>query len=185
MSEIGIGQSAASSGRSFMQRLGGAVRLDPGAFDEIAASPSALVQATTVVLAAAAARVVGVSGITTSTDAALNGLRVLILWPAASVVLWGVANWFGHRVGLGPLLRVVGFAMAPLMLAVFQALPLPTLVIIGSLLATALFFAALLIGVRQALRIDTGRAAFVCLATGLTLFFLLMVEMYLTAPPHP
>jgi hypothetical protein len=185
MSEIGIGQPTAVAGRSFMQRLGGAVRLDPGAFDEIAAEPSALLQAATVVLAAAAARAVAVSGIATSTDAALNGLRVLILWPAASMVLWGVAKWFGHRAGFGPLLRVVGFAMAPLALAVFQAVPLPTLVIIVSLLATALFFAALVIGVRQALRIDTGRAAFVCLATGLTLFFLLMVEIYLTAPPQP
>jgi hypothetical protein len=187
MSEAGserpIEAGGTAGGRSFGSRLLGALRLEAGAYDEIAADSSALGQAAGVALAAAVARAIGAAPGSTSAEPLIGAVSVLLFWPVCSTLIWLIANWFGHRTGLAPMLRVVGFAMAPLILAALLVVNSEWVQISSSLLATALFFAALVVAVRQALRVDTGRAAFVCLTVAMIVVFLLMVVMFVAARP--
>jgi hypothetical protein len=80
----------------------------------------------------------------------------------------------------GRVLRAVGFAMAPLMLISLILVPNEWFRG-GVLLVTyALLFGALLVGVRAALRVDTGRAAFVCVVVAMAFFLLYSLVIYLT-----
>lgn len=178
--QIAEGASPAAAGRSFAQRFVGAFRLDGSVYEEVASDPAALAQAAAVAAVAAAARAVGVLSATTSGQAIFGAISVLAFWPVAALLIWSAANLLRSPAELGRVLRVVGFAMAPLVLV--------TLVLVpnewfrgGVLLVTyALLFGALLVGVRAALRIDTGRAAFVCVVFAMALFFIYSVAIYFT-----
>jgi hypothetical protein len=168
-------------GRSFGSRLLGALRLEGGVYDEIADDGAAMGQAAGVALAAAVARAIGASPQGTSAEPLVGAVSVFVFWPVCSSLVWAIAKWFGHPVGLARMLRVVGFAMAPLVLVALSVVNSEWVQISSSLLATALFFAALVVAVRQALRVDTGRAAFICLTVGLIVIFLLMLVMFAAA----
>jgi hypothetical protein len=166
--------------RSFPQRLLGAVRLDPAAWDEIVRDPKALAQAAAVALVAAlAAGVASGVGHTTATGVQ-GGVGTLVTCSLLGLVLWAIANWFRHPVGLGTAFRVVGFAMAPLALVALAAIPVALLQTLVRLVAVALFFAALVVGTRQALQVETARAAFVCLVVGMILIFASMLVVTLS-----
>jgi len=96
--------------------------------------------------------------------------------------LWAAANGLRHRLALGAALRLVGFAMAPLALIALAAIPIAHIQAAVRLLALALFFAALVAGTRQALRVETTRAALVCALAGLGLFLLTLAVVALTLP---
>lgn len=166
--------------RSFVQRLLGAVRLDPAAWDEIAGDPGALGQAAIVALVASLAAGVA-AGVGRTTATGLQGaIGTFLTWPMFGVVLWAIANWFRHPLAPGSAFRVVGFAMAPLALVVLAAIPVALLQTVVRLLAVALFFAALVVGTRQALRVETARAAFICLVVGMILIFASMLAVTLS-----
>ena len=168
------------SERSFGQRLLGAVRLDPAAWDEIAADPGALGQAAAIVVGTTLASAFA-SGAGSTTAAAIQGaVGTFVTWPVFAVLLWAIANWFRHPLRAGVAFRLVGFAMAPLALVALTAVPLAPLQMVVRLLALALFFAALVIGCRQALRVETMRAAFVCLMVGIVTVFLSMLLLMLS-----
>lgn len=165
--EAAFGVEEAGSGTRFGERLVGAVRLDPRAWDEIAADASALGQAALVAVAAAAA--LGVAASHAGRPAAVgSGLVGLVLWLGLSGLVWAVANWFRHPLGLGAALRVVGFAMAPLVGLVLAAIPIDVVQGVVRLVTFALFLGALLVGTRQALRVGMARAGLVCLTAALT-----------------
>lgn len=171
-----FGAAEGGDPRSFLERIAGAVRLEPAAWEEIVEDASALPQAGAVVLASAfvAAAVAARAGATAALVSSLAGFG---LWVGLAGLLWALANWYRHPLGLGPALRVVGFAMAPLALLAFAAIPWVPVQAIVKLLALALFFAALVAGTRQALGVETTRAAFVCAGAGLILAFLAMVAV--------
>lgn len=175
-----LGSAVPAASRSFLQRLLGGVRLDPAAWDEIAGDPGALGQAAIVALLAALAggAANGAGGTTAAT--VQGAVWTLVFWPAFGVVLWAIANWFRHPLALGSAFRIVGFAMAPLALVVLAAIPVPLLPTLVRLLTVALFFAALVVGTRQALRVETARAAFVCLVVGMILIFASMLVVTLS-----
>ena len=76
------------------------------------------------------------------------------------------------------MLRAVGFAMSPLILVALVLVP-NEWVRAGVMLVTyALLFGALVVAVRPALRVDTGRAAFVCILVALIIFFLYSTAIY-------
>ncbi|HSJ96842.1 MAG TPA: YIP1 family protein [Myxococcota bacterium] len=174
--------AGAESSRSFAERVRGAVRLEPEAWEEIARDGGALGQAAVVVLVAAAAGALAAASAGSATAAAGSALGSFGSWLAISVLLWAAASALRHRLQLGTALRVVGFAMAPLALNALAAIPAVPVQTVVRLLALALFFAALVAGTRQALRVETLRATLVCATAGLGLLFLAMLAVTLTAP---
>lgn len=182
MSEAGIPETASSSapapGRSFVERLTGVLRLDTSAYDEAGADPAALGQAAGVVIAAAAVRAVSAEGGALGGQGIAFALQVAALWPVTALLVWAVGNWFGHPAALGRVLRIMGFAMAPLLLSVVNVVPNEWVRVAGALLSTALLIATYVVGVRQSLQTSTSRAAFVCLVLMLTIMFAYMVYAY-------
>ena len=183
MSEAGTQQNAsdgapAGAGRSFVERFVGAFRLDGSVYEEVASDRGALAQAAGVAAAAAAARAIGVFSTTTSGAAVFGALSVFAFWPLAAVLVWTVGHLLKSPGEFGRVLRVVGFSMAPLILVALLLVPNEWFRG-GVLLVTyALLFGALVVGVRQALRIDTGRAAFVCIVVAMMFFLIYSMAIY-------
>lgn len=181
MSEPGLPAPAGTSGRPFAERLSGALRLDSSVFDEVGDDAGALGQAATVVACAAAARAIGAAMVGTQGEAIVGAIGVLAFWPLATALLWGVGRWFGHESNFARMLRVTGFAMAPLLLVVLIVIPNQWVQTLVSLSSFALLFATLAVATRQGLRTDTGRAAFVCLVVAMIFVFLYFFAIYLAA----
>jgi hypothetical protein len=179
--EAVFGADAAAEPRSFARRVVGAVRLEPETWDEITSDGGTLGQAGMVVLLAAAAGGLVAAALEGGSRAVVEScLATLATWPLVAGLLWAAANVAAHRLALGTALRLVGFAMAPLTLIGLAAIPIAPLQAVVRLLALALFFAALVAGTRQALRIDTMRAALLCALAGGGLFFLTVIVVAFT-----
>jgi hypothetical protein len=141
---------------SMIQRMKGAALLDVQTYEDVEADTAATGQAAAVVLLVAAAQALGASayggrGILGGAVVAVVGWLV---WSAVTYLigdklLGGTATW-------GELLRTIGFAQTPGLLAVLGFLP-----VLGAL---ALFTAAIwmlvagIIAIRQALDFGTGKA---------------------------
>jgi hypothetical protein len=179
--ENSVGELPQESPRSFAQRVVGAVRLQAGPWNEIVADAGAFRQAALVVLGAALAGAFAARANASTTAALQSAVSTLSTWPLFSLFLWALANWFGHPLRIATAFAVVGFAMAPLALLALAAAPLAPLQMVVRLLALALFFAALVGGTRQALRVDSMRAAYLCLLVGLLTIFLSMLLLFLVA----
>lgn len=181
MSEPGLPAPAGTSGRSFAERLTGALRLDSSVFDEVADDAGALGQAAAVAAGAAAARAIAAAMIGTQGEAVVGAIGVFAFWPLATTLIWIVGRWFGHESSFPRMLRATGFAMAPLLLVVLIVIPnlwVQTLVLLSSF---TLLFATLALATRQGLRTDTGRAAFVCLVVAMIVVFFYFIAIYLAA----
>jgi len=179
--EAVFGAEAAATPRPFVRRVIGAVRLEPEAWEEIARDGGTLGQAGMVALGAAvASSLVAAATEGASRSVVESCLATLAMWPLVAALLWAAANGMRHRLALGAAMRLVGFAMAPLALMALAAIPIAHLQAVVRLLALALFFAALVAGTRQALRVETTRAALVCALAGLGLFLLTLAFMALT-----
>jgi hypothetical protein len=177
---FGVGEAGATTG--FGARLLGAVRLDPDVWDEIAADTGALGQAGLVVAAAAAASYVA-SGPGVRSTVLATVLGSLVSWLGLSGLLWAVANWFRHRLGIGAALRVVGFAMAPLVGLALAAIPVDVVQGVVRLVTFALFLGALVVGTRQALGVETARAGLVCFTAALAGAFAIALVLALAPAP--
>jgi hypothetical protein len=165
----------AAARRSFAERLVGALRLDGSVYEEVANDPGALAHAAGVVACVAAAHAIGVSSSTTPMQA---GLAAFGFWVLAAVLVWSVGKVLRNPGDFGRVLRAVGFAMSPLILVALILVP-NEWIRAGVLLVTyALLFGALVVAVRPALRVDTGRAAFICILVALIFFFVGLVALY-------
>lgn len=173
--------SAQDQPRTRLRRVLGAVRLDAEVWDEIVGDPAALGQASVVVVGAALASAFAARASGTTSAALLGALSTAAIWPIFTGLLWALAHVLGHPLRAGAALRIVGFSMAPLSLVALAAVPLAPFQMLVRLLALSLFFAALVSGTRQALRIDTMRAAFVCFLVLLSALFLSMLLVLLLA----
>jgi hypothetical protein len=74
---------------------------------------------------------------------------------------------------------VAGFAMTPLVLVAAAVVPVEFVRVAVALLSTALLLACFVVGVRQALGVTTGRAAFVFFVVFMTFIFGSFVATYL------
>jgi hypothetical protein len=149
---------------TFVQRMIGAAKLDPAAFEEVENDRTATPQALGVVVLASVAGGLAMG----------DGVRGLVVGTIAGLIGWLVWAWLIHLIGTrwlpeaetkadtGELLRVLGFASAPGILRVIGILPfLATLVLAVTAIWTLI---AVVVGVRQALDYtSTGRAIGVCL----------------------
>ena len=152
-------------GRSIWSRMRGAAALDVATFEEVEHDETATAQAAAVVALTAAAQAIGASG---------AGLGSIFGAAAAALIGWGIwagvtyligDKLFGGTATWGELLRTLGFAQAPNVLAVFAVLPL-----VGWLVDAVLVVWVLIAGVvaiRQALDFGTGRAILTALIGGL------------------
>jgi hypothetical protein len=177
--QIANGERPAVAGRSFAQRFVGAFRLDGSVYEEVSSDPGALSQAAGVAAIAAAANGAASATMDPSGQAIVNSLAVLLMWPILAVLAWGAGKILKVGGELGRVLRATGFAMAPLALAAVGVAPIKWVIIVSSLVALALYFGALVVAIRQALRVDTARSAFVCVIAGLGFVFLFLVVKYL------
>ena len=176
--QIANGETPSAAARSFAQRFVGAFRLDGSVYEEVASDPAALAQAAGVAAIAACANGVASMATQTSGQAIVNSLLAFTMWPILGVLAWAGGKLLNVDGELGRVLRATGFAMAPMVLIAVGVAPIPWLAVGVSLVAVALFFGALVVGLRQALRVDTGRSAFICIIAALGFAFLLMVVKY-------
>ena len=108
-------------------------------------------------------------------------VQIALLWPANTLMIFVIGRWFGHTPDLMRVARLMGFASAPLALAMLGVVPVEAVRIAVALLSTALWLATWVVGTRHALQTTTGRAAFVCVVMILILMFVSMVYRFLTA----
>jgi hypothetical protein len=150
---------APAARHSFFERVAGALRLDAAIFDEVEHDATALGQATGVVVIAALATAIGAAG--REGNAVGGMLGALVGWVISTAFVWVVGVfWMKHTSDFRELLRTLGFASAPNMLAFVTAIPG-----IGGLLGLvvgAWGLAAWVVAARQALDVTTGRAVLVC-----------------------
>lgn len=156
--------SASSSGRSFVERVLGALRLDAATFEEIEHDRSALGQSAAVVVLGGIAAAIGAAGQGGGAFGAVIG--AILGWAISSAFVWVVGVFFlEHTSDYPELLRTLGFASAPQLLLALRGIPL-----LGALIGLAVFFwglAAWVVAVRQALDVTTGRAVWVCVLAAL------------------
>jgi hypothetical protein len=147
------------SSRGFVERLLGALRLDPATFDEIEHDRGALGQAAGVVALGGVAAAIGAAG---EGVGAIGGvLGALVGWAISVGFIWLVGVFvMEHTSDYSELLRTLGFASAPQLLLVVAGIPL-----LGAIVALVAFIwglAAWVVAARQALDVSTGRAVVVC-----------------------
>jgi len=144
---------------SFVERVIGALRLDAATYDEVEHDPSSLGQAAGVVGLAAIATAIGTSGQGGSAVGVVLG--AVIGWLISTGFIWVVGVfWMKHTSDYKELLRTLGFASSPNLLAMLGAIPG-----VGGVLTLAVGvwgLAALVVAARQALDVSTGRAILVC-----------------------
>ncbi|MGE5223004.1 MAG: YIP1 family protein [Omnitrophica WOR_2 bacterium] len=151
-------------------RIIGVFRLDPATFEEVEHDQNALSQAAIVVAIVALLTGLG-SGFTTifgSRQFAGSFFSTLI-WTFVGWILWSVATYFvgtslfGGKADLGEMLRVIGFAYAPLMLGIIPC--------IGGLVGTIWALVAGFIAIRQGLDFENTKA-FLTVIVGLAIYFI-------------
>lgn len=158
---------------SIWDRMRGAALLDTATYEDVEHDAGATGQAAAVVAMTAVAQAVG---------AWHGGPVALVLAAVGALVGWGVwagLTWligdklFGGTATWGELLRTLGFAQSPNVLAVLGILPF-----VGWLVDAVLFLWVLWAGVvaiRQALDFGTGRAVLTAVVGGVVLGVFQMV----------
>ena len=151
--------------RGFPHRVIGVFKLDAATFEAVEHDAASTGQAALIVIAASAARGLGYLQSGGWPLAAGHALIALVGWLAAASLLWilGTRVLPGRRTeaDLGQLLRTIGFAQAPGVLAALAVVP--GLELMDLLVAPLWTLAAMVVAVRQALDYtDTSRALVVC-----------------------
>ena len=143
--------------RSMVERMKGAAMLDVATYEEVEADTSATGQAAVVVVIAAVARAIGAIG-----DGGLGMIFGTLIAAVIGWLLWaGITYLIGDKLlggtaTWGELLRTLGFAQAPGLLAVFGFIP-----VLGGLVKFVVGIWILIAGIvaiRQALDFSTGKA---------------------------
>jgi hypothetical protein len=163
---------------SFGERLIGAARLNIDVYEEVEADVSATKQAALVVCLAAAAVAVGESrtGLVAVASGVFAELLGWLLWSGITYLigakaLRGTATW-------GELQRTIGFAQGPGIVSILRVVPFLDAPILHLVRLWKLI--AVIVAIRQALDVGTGRAivtaalgfiAYVALAAGLMIVF--------------
>src|SRR5215208_5231652 len=164
------------SSSSFVERIIGAIRLDPGTYEQVEHDTDATWQAAVVV--AAAAILTGVGSSAGRTQNLLSGV-------VASVVFWAIFALFAYLIGVhllkgpqtsatfGEVLRALGFSYAPSLFAILGLIP--GIGFLFAFIAAVWSLIASVIVLRQALEVSTGRAVAVVVVAFLAMFVVLAV----------
>ena len=164
------------SSSSFVDRVIGAIRLDPATYEAVEHDTDATWQAALVVAVAAIFSGVGSSG------GQIRGLWGGVL---ASLVFWAIFALFAYIVGayllrgpqtsatFGEVLRALGFSYAPSLFAILGLIPGIGFLLV--LIAGIWALIASVIALRQALEVSTGRAVAVVVVAFLAMFVVVAV----------
>lgn len=140
-----------------LERIIGVFKLDAATFEEIEADQSAITEAALIVGLVALLSASGSGLLALVTEGGFVGsfissfVSVFLGWIAWSAVVFVVGkSLFGGDADLGEMLRVIGYAFAPQLLAIIPCLG-PIVGIIWTLLAS-------IVAVRQGLDVTTGKA---------------------------
>ncbi len=138
-------------------RIVGVFRLDPNVFESIEHDPTATSQAALVVLLSAVFTGLGnVFSLLFNRGDFFRAFFSGIIWALVGWVIWAFISYyvgtryFGGQADLPEMLRVTGFAYAPLMLGIIPC--------IGGLIGVLWGLAAMFIAIRQGLDIDDTKA---------------------------
>lgn len=152
---------------SFPQRMIGAAKLSPEVYEEVEADKSAMGQALAVVVLSSIAAGIGLGAITKGGP---SGIIVGLVTALAGWFIWALLAYFigtkllpesETRSDMGELLRTIGFSSAPGLIRIFGIIP--GLLKIVFFVSSVWMFAAMVVGVRQALDYrSTLRAVGVC-----------------------
>lgn len=154
-----------------IDRMIGAARLDPNAYEEVERDEDATAAAAAIVVLTALAAGIG------ALDGGIDALIAVVIAGLFGWVVYAVAVYFiGTRVfagtetssTVGELLRTLGFAQTPRFLLILAFIP-----VLGILLSIAVFIWVLLttvVAIRQALDFSTGRAIATAIVAVLVLF---------------
>lgn len=147
--------------RSLTERMKGAALLDVGVYEEVEHDETATGQAAVVVGIVAIASAIG--GLSDGFGGFLVGLLAAYVgWLVWSGITYLVGtNLFGGTATWGELLRTIGFAQSPGVLAVLAIIPL--LGILVRLVVFVWLLVAVIIAIRQALDVTTGKAVLTAL----------------------
>jgi hypothetical protein len=148
---------------TFVDRMIGAARLDPRAYEEVEADEKATLQALAVVALSAVANGIGRGEEVLAIGIAVQALFMWVIWAGLS---YAVGVYLipepETNANLGQMLRTIGFAASPGILRFFRFIPF-----IGPLLSFVVniwVVVAMIVAIRQALDYKSlGRAAVVCL----------------------
>lgn len=174
---------------SFLLRMGRAARLHADTYEEVEADRSAIGQAFIVVLLASVASTAGFwlrlklghalppGALPLPLQLTLIFLEPLVLWLAGSAFAFMVgASFFRHReteTDYPEVLRTVGFAFTPALLAVFAFVPPDPVGFAVLAIARLWTLMACIVAIRQALDFDTLRAVGTFGVSGVMLWLVL------------
>ena len=168
---------------SWTERMIGAAKLDANIYEEVEADTTANGQAGGVVALAAVAQAIGAigEGGLGLVGGLVGALAGWVIWAGVTYligakVLGGTATW-------GELLRTLGFAQAPGMLAVLGIIP-----VLGGLVKVVVAIWILIAGViaiRQALDVSTGKAVLTAVLGWLALVLPLLILGFMAAGVSP
>jgi hypothetical protein len=165
-----------SSSSSFVDRVIGAIRLDPATYEAVEHDTDATWQAALVVVVAAIFSGVGSTG--GRTQDLLGGV-------VASLVFWALFALFAYLVGayllrgpetsatFGEVLRALGFSYAPSLFAILGLIPGIGFLIV--FIAGIWSLIASVIALRQAFEVSTGRAVAIAVVAFLAMVVLLVI----------
>jgi hypothetical protein len=165
-----------SSSSSFVDRVIGAIRLDPATYEAVEHDTDATWQAALVVVVAAIFSGVGSTG---------GRTRDLLGGVVASLVFWALFALFAYLVGayllrgpetsvtFGEVLRALGFSYAPSLFAILGLIPGIGFLIV--FIAGIWSLIASVIALRQAFEVSTGRAVAIAVVAFLAMVVLLVI----------
>jgi hypothetical protein len=159
---------------TFGQRVAGVLRLDGAVFEEIEANRGVTDQAVAVVILASLAQATSLVSTFDVIGIAHEALLALVRWGLFASITYALGAWIMRdrdtRTNPGELLRVMGFAFAPMCLAVLTVLPISILARPIRLFAELWVLAATVVGVRQAFDYRTTRRAVFVVLIGWVIF---------------
>lgn len=163
MSTGGISSAGMGASRSFGERLFGALKLDATVYEEVEHDNSAFGQAALVVALASLAQGIGSYQQAGAVGSIANLVFNFVSWFISTGLVWLIGvKIMNHTSDYPELLRTLGFASAPGLLAVIGVVPVDSLNIVVGLAVLVLSLMAWVIAARQALDVSTGRAIVVC-----------------------
>jgi hypothetical protein len=164
------------SSSSFVDRVIGALRLDPTIYEEVEHDTDATWQAALVVAVATIFSGVGSSG--GNTGGLIGGVL-------AALVFWAIFALFAYVVGayllkgpqtsatFGEVLRTLGFSYAPSLVAILGLIP--SIGFLFTFIAAIWSLIASVIALRQAFEVSTGRAVAIVVVAFLAMFVVVAI----------
>ncbi len=172
--------STGGTRRSWAARIVGAAALDTSVYNEVEHDASATGQAVGVIMVVAVASVIGGTGSAESSAVGgiVGALAGWLVWAGVTYLVG--AKLFGGTATWGELLRTLGFAQSPGILYVAAALPFLGGLIEG--LVEIWILVAVIVAIREALDVSTGKAILTALLGWFFLALLALLTLSFASP---